>query len=155
MRNQEFFHSSLLIPHSCLYMKKRFLGLLAMLILLALPLAAKAPAGSKVGVEFAETVFDFGTVNDGKEPVVHTFTFTNTGSGPVAIERVSVSCGCTKPEYSRKPVSPGEKGEVKIKYNPAGQKGEVTKDIKVRMRNGADRTEVITLRLRGVVIPNK
>lgn len=134
-------------------MKTRILGLLAMIIMLALPIEAKAPAGSKVGVEFAGTVFDFGTVTAGKEPVVHTFTFTNTGVGPVAIERVSVSCGCTKPEYSRKPVPAGEKGVVKIKYNTAGQKGEVNKDIKVRMRNGADRSEVITLRLRGVVLP--
>lgn len=134
-------------------MKTRIYCLLAALIISVIPLTAKAPAGSKVGVEFAESIYDFGNVSAGDGPVVHTFTFTNTGNSAVAIERVSVSCGCTKPEYSRKPVPAGQKGEVKVKYNPAGQKGEMNKDIKVRMRNGADRTEIITLRLRGVVLP--
>jgi len=32
---------------------------------------------------------------------------------------VKTSCGCTIPEWPRKPVKPGAKGEIKVKYDAA------------------------------------
>lgn len=115
---------------------------------------AKSNPGKKVGVEFEATSHDFGTVAENKGPVIYTYTFDNTGSSPVAIITVATSCGCTRPEYTRKPVAPGEKGVIKVTFNTEGQRGEVNKDIKVRLRNANGKAERVTLRLNGVVVPH-
>ncbi len=114
--------------------------------------AAKNP-GSKVGVEFAATSFDFGTVSEDKGYVVHEYTFDNTGDGAVAIVSVVASCGCTRPEYTRKSVAQGKTGKIKVTFNTRGQKGEVNKDIKVRLRSADGKSERVTLHLNGVVVP--
>ena len=38
-------------------------------------------------------------------------------------------------------------------HDPKGQKGEVEKDVRVRFKNGAGKSEQLTLRIKGVVIP--
>lgn len=105
-------------------------------------------------LEFAETSYDFGTVADTAEPIVHEYEFINTDSEPVAVLSVSTGCGCTRPEYPVKPLAPGEKGKIKITFLPSGQSGEINKDIKVRYRGAkASSSKRITLRLKGFVTP--
>ena len=105
-------------------------------------------------LEFAETAYDFGTVADTAAPVVHEYEFVNTSDDPVAVLAVSTGCGCTRPEYPVKPLAPGEKGVIKITFLPAGQSGEINKDIKVRYRGAkASSSKRITLRLKGFVKP--
>ncbi len=45
------------------------------------------------------------------------FVFKNTGKSPLIIKDVKSSCGCTVPEWSKKPVLPKEKGIIKVKYD--------------------------------------
>jgi len=45
------------------------------------------------------------------------FVFKNTGKSPLIIRDVKSSCGCTVPEWSKKPVLPKEKGIIKVKYD--------------------------------------
>ncbi|MCF6241346.1 MAG: DUF1573 domain-containing protein [Bacteroidales bacterium] len=45
------------------------------------------------------------------------FVFKNTGKTPLIISDVKSSCGCTVPEWSKKPVLPKEKGIIKVKYD--------------------------------------
>lgn len=121
--------------------------------MVAVTATAKTP-GEKVGVEFPELSYDFGTVNGGEDKyVVHEFTFNNTGDGAVAVISATASCGCTRPEYTRKPVAPGKTGKVKVNFNTAGQKGEINKDIKIRLRAANGKSERVTLQISGVVIP--
>lgn len=127
--------------------------LLAAALLLGIAAGARTPKGQKVGVAFETTVYEFGNVNEEGEPVRHTFSYTNTGNSPLAILWAKASCGCTTPEYQRKPLKPGEKAEVKVTFNPKGQAGEVNKDIRLRFRNGNGKSEEIVLHLKGVVIP--
>ncbi len=87
--------------------------------------AAGAPA-----FEFAETTYDFGTIDEG-EVVEHTFKFTNTGDAPLVIQNTSASCGCTTPSYSRDPVAPGETGEVQVKFNSQSRPGVQNKTITI------------------------
>lgn len=47
--------------------------------------------------------------------------FQNTGQQPLIIANVSSSCGCAKPEWNKKPVAPGEKGEISIDYHASGK----------------------------------
>ncbi len=78
---------------------------------------------------FEETEFDFGTIeqNTAQE---HTFVFTNTGNAPLIVTDAKSSCGCTVPNPPKDAIAPGEKGELKVKYNGAGQ-NLVTKTITV------------------------
>lgn len=113
-----------------------------------------ADAKGKHLLEFAEEIYNFGTVTESSKPVVHEYEFTNTADEPVAVMSVSAACGCTQPEYPVKPLMPGEKGIIKVTFNPEGQKGEVDKEILVRYRGAKARSaNRIALRLRGSVIP--
>lgn len=132
---------------------KKFLILFLLSLSCLLPVEAKRVPGEKVGVEFETLIYDFGTVKADSGPVKHSFGYTVTGDSPVAILSAQANCGCTTPEYDRKPATPGGKGAIKVSFLTAGQKGEIDKEVRVRLRNGAGRSESVTLRIRGVVVP--
>ena len=52
-------------------MRTKILLFLASVLIMAIPAYAKREPGSKVGAEFPELVFDFGTVNTKSGPVHH------------------------------------------------------------------------------------
>jgi hypothetical protein len=96
----------------------------------------------------AEIKFDTLTHNFGKfsakSPVVSTvFTFTNVGEEPLVINQAVASCGCTVPEYTKQPVKPGEKGEIKVTYNGTGKfPGHFKKSITVRTNGVVEMTRL-------------
>ena len=100
-------------------------------------------------ITFEEKTHDFGTIKEADGPVSCEFIFTNTGNEPLVIINVNASCGCTRPEFPKKPIMPGKKGEIKVTFNPAGRPGEFVKDVKVRT-NGNKRP---ILQITGVVVP--
>ena len=59
---------------------------------------------------------DFGTITEG-EFVTHVFTYTNVGEGPLSITDIESRCGCTIPKWTRKPILPGEKGEIEVVFD--------------------------------------
>ncbi len=81
-----------------------------------------APSGPTTTMEFAETTFDFGTVNDG-EMVSHSYKFKNTGSEPLVLSDAKGSCGCTVPKWPREPIAPGASGEIVVEFNSKGKGG--------------------------------
>ncbi|MFV0420303.1 MAG: DUF1573 domain-containing protein [Dysgonomonas sp.] len=46
------------------------------------------------------------------------FILKNTGDTPLLIKDISASCGCTVPEWDKKPIKPGDKTEIKVKVTP-------------------------------------
>lgn len=78
---------------------------------------------------FEKTEIDMGTLQQGKPQTV-AFKFTNTGEYPLFIKHVETSCGCTEPEWPKKPVKPGRTAEVKVTYD-AEHPGRFIKQIKV------------------------
>jgi hypothetical protein len=99
---------------------------------------------------FKETSHDFGKIKEEKGAVTHVFEFINTGSNIVLVQNVQTSCGCTTPEYSKAPVKPGEKGFVKVVFDPNGRPGNFQKDITVH--TNAENTPIV-LKISGTVIP--
>lgn len=69
-------------------------------------------------IGFAIKKHDFGKILLKKEAVC-TFEFSNNGKTALVIYDVKTSCGCTVPEWTRKPILPGGKGWLKIKYDAA------------------------------------
>jgi hypothetical protein len=78
------------------------------------------PDGPKM--VFDHKRYDYGEIWHA-DKVVHEFEFLNEGGNDLIIKNVKVSCGCTTPEYSDKPVKPGEKGTIKITFNSVGKWG--------------------------------
>ncbi|TXK73823.1 DUF1573 domain-containing protein [Mesonia sp. HuA40] len=89
-------------------MKKIFL--VAVVLMTSFAMQAQAE------IAFEQETIDYGNVaydSDG----LRTFVFTNTGDEPLVISRVSSTCGCTVPEKPKEPILPGNKGEIKVKYD--------------------------------------
>lgn len=92
--------------------------------------------------------FDFGTVYQG-ENVRHAFTFTNKGSAPLVIEKVSSSCGCTAALASAKSLAPGESGEIQASFDSTRFRGSVSKTVYLYTNDPAQ--PMVQLQLRGNV----
>lgn len=86
---------------------------------------ALAQNGAAIGSD--ELNFDFGTIAEDGGTVSHVFVITNSGTAPLVITHVTVSCGCTTPEWGKAPIAAGKTGEVKITYDPKGRPGPFAK----------------------------
>ena len=85
----------------------------------------------KAVLTFREYEHLFGIVNEG-EKAGCIFTFENTGTSDLVILAATTTCGCTVPEYDRKPVSPGETGKLEVIFDTSGRSGIQSKIITVR-----------------------
>ena len=77
---------------------------------------------------FAKESHDFGQVNE-DDKVVFDFFFTNTGKSALIISNATATCGCTVPEYPKKPLAPGKTGIIHVVFNSAGKSGMQNKII--------------------------
>ena len=121
-------------------------------LLLTIMMSGVLFAQNKPEATFNKDVHDYGSIKEEVEVAVSEFEFTNTGKTPVVIQRVIASCGCTSPSYTREPVLPGKKGQVKVAYQTTYRPGTFRKNIRV-YTNVPD--TVYTLTIKGNVIPKK
>ncbi|MBN2893900.1 MAG: DUF1573 domain-containing protein [Bacteroidales bacterium] len=103
-------------------------------------------------IEFDETSFDFGTINEG-DVIVHEFTYTNTGDSDLLIRKTKSSCGCTAVTLSKEPIKPGGKGTVKATFNTTHKKNSQTKTITIITNCPDEKYNKIVLKLTGFVTP--
>ena len=110
--------------------------------------SAQANNGKKQAeIKFDKLSHDFGSFSEKSPVVTCVFTYTNVGEAPLIINQAIASCGCTIPAYTKAPIMPGQKGEIKVTYNGAGKfPGHFKKTITVRT-NGA--TEMTRLYIEG------
>ena len=80
--------------------------------------------------KFKETRHNFGTVKLNNSASTN-FSFTNTTNKPLIIETATASCGCTTPEYPKKPILPGKSAMIKATYN-AATTGHFDKSVTVK-----------------------
>lgn len=98
-------------------------------------------------IKFDKQTHNFGTLNPDSAFATCVFSFTNVGEQPLVVNQAFASCGCTVPTYTREPIQPGEKGEIKVTYNGRGASaGHFRKTVTVRT-NGA--TEMTRLYIEG------
>jgi len=83
-------------------------------------------------IKFDTTYVDFGTLVQG-ESVSHTFKFKNTGTADLIIQDAYSTCGCTVPEYSKKPIAPGNEGKVEVVFNSEGKSGMQYKSVTLKL----------------------
>ena len=118
-------------------MKK--LILFTMMLICGMTAMAQEPAE----IKFDTLTHNFGKFSE-KEPVVNcTFSFTNVGEQNLVINQAIASCGCTVPEYTKDPIKPGEKGQIKVTYNGTGKfPGHFKKSITVRTNGAVEMTRL-------------
>ena len=72
---------------------------------------------------------DFGAFDEDTGVVYCEFCMVNEGSEPMAILGARANCGCTRPEYSREPVAPGDTAVIRVGYDPKGRPGRFAKKV--------------------------
>ena len=115
-------------------------------------LISSMSAQNKAVINADQLIHDFGTIGEADGLVSHTFTIKNTGDGPLVITRITASCGCTQPEWSKEPIAPGKTGEIKVTYNPKGRPGPFYKTISIYSNGKKGR---FSLGIKGNVTPKE
>ncbi|WP_339841589.1 DUF1573 domain-containing protein [uncultured Maribacter sp.] len=98
-------------------------------------------------IEFKSETVDYGEIAKGSDGV-RVFEFTNTGTAPLIVSKVSSSCGCTIPKKPENPILPGKTGEIQVKYD-TNRVGPIRKAITV-ISNADTPTKV--LKIKGEVL---
>ena len=62
-------------------------------------------------IHFEKDTLSLGSVKYGTEQKA-VFRFTNTGTAPLLIYNVVPSCDCTAVKWKKRPIKPGESGEI-------------------------------------------
>ncbi len=106
-----------------------------------------AMAQGEAEIKFDKMSHNFGKFSS-KSPVVScVFYYENVGDAPLVINQAIGSCGCTVPEYTKEPVQPGQKGEIKVTYNGTGKAlGHFKKTISV---NSNSKSGIVRLTIEG------
>jgi len=96
--------------------------------------------------QWVSEVFDFGKIPQGI-PAEARFEFVNSGKEALIITDVQKTCGCTKTDWSKEPIAPGQKGWIIAEYNSAAE-GNFTKAITVMSNT---KTPTLKLTFKGTV----
>lgn len=119
---------------------KRFLSILSASVV--------AVAAAAQGFVWIDTVHDFGAFNEDMGRVWCTFKAVNTSDRPIAVVSARANCGCTRPEYPRNAIAPGDTLSVKVAYDASGRPGRFDKKVYVSTGDGISST----LTVKGTVI---
>lgn len=124
-----------------------FLNLAALFFLLS-GFAVSAQTDGSLPLKFNKTSHNFGkfSVNDGQKKC--TFEFTNTSAGPIVINNIISSCGCTEPVWPKKPIMPGESGKIEVTY--LNDQGPYPFEKTLTVYTSASRKPIL-LRISGIV----
>ena len=68
-------------------------------------------------VSFDSKTHDFGDVLITDGPLSCKFVMTNISDNPIVIHNVVSSCGCTVPDYDKKPIEPGKSTAIEVTYS--------------------------------------
>lgn len=126
---------------------KKVLSIIAFLAVTGVVTAQTASTENTPEFQFVSEVFDFGNIPQGV-PAEARFEFTNVGKEPLIITDVQKTCGCTKTEWSKEPIAPGQKGWIVAEYNAANE-GAFTKAITVMSNT---KTPTMKLTFKGTVV---
>ncbi|MES2567665.1 MAG: DUF1573 domain-containing protein [Bacteroidota bacterium] len=101
-------------------------------------------------IKFEEETHDFGRITQG-EKVTYGFKFKNTGGANLIISSASGSCGCTIPDYPKKPILPGEEALINVVFASEGKSGIVEKSVTI-VTNCEPSTRIIYIKA-NIIVP--
>jgi hypothetical protein len=110
---------------------KKYLLLIVVMAFAAEGFSQQAASQAGPVITFEKKTHDFGDIVQG-DKVEETFKFANTGTEPLILTNVQVTCGCTTPKgWPRDPILPGGKGELTVGFNSAGKMGKQNKVVTI------------------------
>lgn len=114
------------------------------LIMIALVIGlVSVSAQAQAEIKFDKLTHNFGSFSADQPVQKTTFTFTNVGKAPLVLNQVVASCGCTVPNYDKKPIAPGQKGTIEVTYSGKGMfPGHFKKSITVRSNGKIEATRL-------------
>ena len=110
-------------------MKKFFVTLMVMFSMILLT-NAQGVVENGPEIEFEKTVHQFGDIPY-KGNAVYEFVFKNTGNEPLILSQPKSSCGCTVPEWPKRPILPGETDVIKVTYKYTDRPGSFSKYVNI------------------------
>ena len=97
-------------------------------------------------MRFERTAIDTGTIGENDEPPVYEYRYRNEGAEPIAVVRVTTSCGCTVARAVPAVVPAGGEGVIRVTYKPRGHIGRHMRRVFVYTQLSERRpTAVLTL----------
>jgi len=105
--------------------------------------------GAEITIVGDEAI-NFGEIIQGKDKNIE-FIIQNTGTGNLIITNAKASCGCTKLEYPKEIIKPGNKERIKVTFN-SNKIGEQKKNITLRT-NATPSIKILTIE--GMVLPSE
>jgi hypothetical protein len=97
---------------------------------------------------FTKKTLTLKEVNEG-ELSTFSYSFKNTGKSPLLIESAIVTCNCTKVDYPKNPVAPGEIGVISVTFDTKGKYEYQDRTISIK----ANTKKPVKLRFKIYVIP--
>ncbi len=105
--------------------------------------------GAEITIVGDEAI-NFGEIIQGKDKNIE-FIIQNTGTGDLIITNAKASCGCTKLEYPKEIIKPGNKERIKVTFN-SNKTGEQKKNITLTT-NATPSIKILTIE--GMVLPSE
>ena len=73
------------------------------------------------------------------------YGFVNKGTHPLVIARLVSTCSCARAEYDRRIIEPGERGVIRLIYNPEGRLGKNVRRVFVYTDDNTQPSAVLRL----------
>ncbi len=96
-------------------------------------------------IQFNMESHDFGKIEQGTV-IDYTFEFANSGGDTLNILNVSTSCGCSAALLTKRSLTAGEKGFLKVTYDSKGKLGKQTNTIYVYSNDPSNPQKAITIK---------
>lgn len=102
-------------------------------------------------LEFSDTTFNFGPVNESQGMIAHVFSFVNLGPEYFVVEDIDPSCNCVTPDYPTDTIHAGEKSQIVLYVDLINHPGVFNHVVTVK---GNASKEPIRLYVSGYVTPS-
>jgi hypothetical protein len=129
-------------------MKKLLVVVLMMFALLTMNAQTVSENGPEI--TFEKTTHQFGEIPYGGNGT-YEFLFKNTGNEPLILSQPKSSCGCTVPEWPKKPILPGETDVIKVTYKNTDRPGSFSKYVTIF--SNAKTNKEVKLYIKGKILP--
>ena len=103
-------------------------------------------------IKFEKKSHNFGVISEDGGAIECDFRFRNISAEPVVVVAARSSCGCTKAEFSRKPVMPDSLANIKVVFNPLNYPGVFARKVTIVTNQGVLEEQLL---VSGEVIPRK
>ena len=107
---------------------------------------ANPPLAQNAGtMVFDKVLIDGVKMTEDAPPRSFVYGFVNRSSTPIMISRLVSSCSCASASYDKRVIKPGERGVIRIVYNPKGRIGTNLQRVFIYTADNTQPTAILRL----------